>query len=81
MMGDIMPRRPKLIRKGSKASTQKELRELIDAARKQPGVAELMDVYQQCQVVEQAATAYQKLFGVKRIVSLSDGSRSIGPDE
>ncbi len=80
-MGDNMPRTAKLTRKVGSPMTERELAELIEAARKQPGVAELMDVYQQHQVIEQTANAYQALFGVKRIVSLSDGSKNIVSDE
>ena len=53
----------------------------VEMARNQPGVAELMEVYRQYQIVEQAARVYQKLFGVKYVISLSDSSKAVSAEE
>ena len=50
------------------------LAKLIQKAQRQPGVQEVMEVYRQYQVVENAARPYSQLISVKRIVSLSDKS-------
>lgn len=50
------------------------LTELIEQARRQPGVAELMEVYEGWQSVDEAARPYLQTMATRQIVSLSDNS-------
>jgi len=58
----------------SKADPQEELTNLIAAASKQPGVQELMQVYQQWKPFEAAMQAHQRYLGVHRVSVVSDSS-------
>lgn len=53
-----------------------ELKELIQAAQKQPGIREVMNVYQYYQAAEQVTRFYAQMIATQRIVYLSDGSSS-----
>lgn len=53
-----------------------ELNELIQTAQKQPGVREVMEVYQYYQTVEKVTRFYAQTIATKRIVYLSDGTNS-----
>jgi len=54
----------------------KDLSDLIETARKQPGVQDLMAVYETWKEVENAIQPHKKAMGVKRIISLSNESVS-----
>lgn len=57
-----------------KRDRQKELVELISEAAKQPGIQQLMDVYQQWKPFEEAARAHQRFLGIHRVVMVSNSS-------
>lgn len=54
----------------------KDLSDLIEAAQKQPGVQDLMAVYETWKEIEDATQLHRQAMGVKRIVSLSNESGS-----
>ena len=58
----------------SKPTPQEELAALITAASKQPGVQELMQVYQQWKPFEAAVQAHQRYLGIHRVSVVSDSS-------
>ena len=52
----------------------KDLSALIETARKQPGVQDLMAVYETWKEIENAIQPHKQAMGVKRIISLSNES-------
>jgi hypothetical protein len=58
----------------SKPNPQEELANLITAASKQPGVQELMQVYQQWKPYEAAMQVHQRYLGIHRVSVVSDSS-------
>ncbi|MBM3971000.1 MAG: hypothetical protein FJ302_14255 [Planctomycetes bacterium] len=63
-LGKVQPQRDR----------QKELVELISEAAKQPGIQQLMEVYQQWKPYEAVARAHQQLLGIHRVVIVSNSS-------
>jgi hypothetical protein len=57
-----------------KSNPQEELVALISAASKQPGVKELMQVYQQWKPFEAAMQVHQRYLGIHRVSVVSDTS-------
>ena len=53
-----------------------ELKDLLQAAQEQPGIREVMEVYQYYQTIEQVARLYTQAIATNRIVYLSDGTNS-----
>lgn len=53
---------------------QNELVELINEAAKQPGIQQLMEVYQQWKPYEAVARAHQQILGIHRVVIVSNSS-------
>lgn len=64
--------------RGSRQSNNysKELSSLIEAAQSQPGIQDLMAVYETWKEIEDATQPHRQAMGVKRIVSLSNESGS-----
>ena len=58
----------------SPASRAEEARRLVEAAGKQPGVAELCKVYEAWQRFSQVSEAHNRLMATKQIVSTSSSS-------
>ena len=58
----------------SKPNPQEELLNLITAASKQPGIQELMQVYQQWKPFEAAMQAHRQYLGIHRVKVVSDSS-------
>jgi len=52
----------------------KDLSDLIESARRQPGVKDLMAVYETWRTLDSATLQYRQTMGVKRIISLSNES-------
>ena len=52
----------------------RELTELLEKAAKQPGVSELMSVYESWKHFEEAARPHRELLAMKRIVMASNTS-------
>jgi hypothetical protein len=53
---------------------QEELADLISQASKQPGVQELMQVYQQLKPFEEVMRVHRQYLGIQRIVFVSNSS-------
>jgi hypothetical protein len=53
---------------------QQELAELISQASKQPGVEQLMQVYQQWKPFEEVMRVHRQYLGIQRIVFVSNSS-------
>jgi hypothetical protein len=56
---------------------QKELAKLIRDAVKQPGIQQLMDVYQHWKPYEAVARAHQQFLGIQRVVVVSNSSGGV----
>lgn len=54
-----------------------ELSELLEQALKEPGVKELMDLYDSWRTLEDAARPYRQAMAVRRIISASNSSTPI----
>lgn len=54
-----------------------EVTDLLQQALQQPGVRELMEVYEQWQRRDEATRPYLQALGVKRIISASNTSRPV----
>lgn len=52
-----------------------ELAALIEAAQKQPGIAELMRVYRHCAKYDNSMQAQRRYQGIQRLSVASDSSR------
>lgn len=72
----IMKRKSHTMRRRVMKAPHDELTRLIVSAEERPGVREVMEVYQHYRTVEEAARPYSQLIGLRRIVSLSDGTSS-----
>lgn len=73
--------------KGSKPQEQEsdriryDLQYLIESARNQPGVKDLMDVYENWKTFESVNQQHQRMMGVKRIITASNSSVKQSLDE
>ena len=73
--------------KNSKSQVQKprrvqhDLQYLINSARKQPGVEDLMAVYETWKTFEAMNQQHQRVMGVKRIITVSNNSVKQSLDE
>ncbi len=54
----------------------KDLSALIEAAQKQPGIQDLMAVYETWKEIENAIQPHKQAMGVRRIISMSNESGS-----
>jgi hypothetical protein len=64
-------------KKGSPGTQPQELSDLLTQALQQPGVCELMAVYERWQVLDNVARRYRQAMGMKRIISASNTSELI----
>ena len=58
----------------AKRDRQQELAELINRASKQPGIKQLMDVYEHWKPFDAIASAHKQYLGIHRVVVVSNSS-------
>jgi hypothetical protein len=71
-----MSRNKGKVKKKQSKDLEKDLDNLIEAARKQPGVQELMTVYETWRTLDTVTQSHKQAMGIKRIISISNVSVS-----
>jgi hypothetical protein len=69
-----MKKQAKKPEQAAASNPQRELAELIDQASKQPGVQQLMQVYQQSKPYEEVMRVHRQYLGIQRVVFVSNSS-------